>query len=253
MHCTKCGNAIKVGARFCGVCGAPITANAPITGQKSKNPFIIAALVVVIGIAAYFFANNDNPLQRGFGANVGDIIDFGGYEWRVLDIQGRQALIIMENIWDNRAYHNEWEVITWEHSPLRRELNNGFYNSFSLEDRERIVRKRISNPDNPWFGTPGGNDTEDYIFLLSIDEVVRYFGDSGMMREGRNERNFHDPYNEARIAYEADGSAWLWWLRSPGSLSIYTACVHNDGGIIMSGLIVNERSVGVRPALWLSF
>ncbi|MCL2634456.1 MAG: hypothetical protein FWD34_08100, partial [Oscillospiraceae bacterium] len=40
--------------------------------------------------------------------NVGDIIQLGGYDWRVLDVQDGRAFIITDRIIDNRAYHNEF-------------------------------------------------------------------------------------------------------------------------------------------------
>jgi hypothetical protein len=89
-------------------------------------------------------------------------------------------------------------------------------------------------------GSDTGNDTDDYIFLLSLEEVVRYFGDSGQLANGPSEnRNaIDDQYNEARIAYDFGG--W-WWLRSPGG-----------GDIGVSGTRVDDDYHGVRPALWIN-
>ena len=38
------------------------------------------------------------------------------------------------------------------------------------------------NPNNPWYGSMGGEDTQDKIFLLTIEDVVcKYFGDSSRL------------------------------------------------------------------------
>jgi hypothetical protein len=155
-------------------------------------------------------------------------------------------------------------------------LNGEFYDSFSPDDRARIVPTRNSNKDNQWYYAEamasrydfwiqhvprGGTDTDDYIFLLSLEEVVRYFGDSGQLANipSENTRRIDDQYNEARIAYSAvegpwgdsAGSASWWRLRSPGYFSNFAAFVGGIGVLYVDGDIVTGGYIGVRPALWL--
>lgn len=40
-------------------------------------------------------------------------LSFGGYNWRVLDIQNNTALIITEDIIEQRPYHDAYKDITW--------------------------------------------------------------------------------------------------------------------------------------------
>ena len=192
---------------------------------------------------------------QGEAVRVGDIIHFGGHNWRVLDVQDGRALIISENIIERRAYHAWDERITWEHSTLRHYLNNEFLNSFNATDRARITETRVINNNNPWFGTNGGNDTTDRIFLLSLEEVVRYFGNSGRLANQNHPNNenwgFHDQYNTARVARERNGNDWFWWLRSP-SYSGNTAAIVGSSGSVGVGGGVDLGIGGVRPALWLN-
>ena len=82
-----------------------------------------------------------------------------------------------EKIIENRGYHNIQVSISWEKCTLRHYLNGAFYNyKFSKEEKLRIVETMIPNNNNPWLGTSGGNATNDKVFLLSIEEVVKYFG-----------------------------------------------------------------------------
>jgi len=99
----------------------------------------------------------------------GGKIQFGGYDWFALDKQDGKTLIITEKVIDKRPYHHEETEITWETSDMRKYLNGEFYDSFSEADRARIIEVTNENPDNPWYGTSGGNQTTDRIFLLSID------------------------------------------------------------------------------------
>jgi len=185
---------------------------------------------------------------------VGNVIQFGKYKWRVLDVRDGKALLLAESIIEKRAYHNERTAITWEHCDLRKYLNGDFLNSFGAE-KERIAQVQNANPNNQWFEKiRGGNSTSDRVFLLSIEEVVKYFGDSGQLRK-RPKREFwiSDEYNTARIARLADGGgAWWWWLRSPGGHGYGAAGVDHDGYLDVSGGDVSGAEGGVRPALWLN-
>jgi len=235
-------------------------------GKPKKTLILIcAALVAVLGIGGFFLFGGSR------GPEIGEIIQFGGYDWRVLDVDRRgRALIITENVVGQRSYHDSWEAVTWETSDIRRYLNEEFYNSFSASDRARIRQTTVVNNDNPWSDAPGGNDTTDKIFLLSLEELVRYFGDSGMLAGGvdpnarydnlnsiSEDRGIHwwgfqDQYSEARIAHGADGAYAWWWLRSPGYFEFTNAaCIHFRGGVVVFGLEMDIGDGGVRPALWL--
>ena len=169
--------------------------------------------------------------------HIGDIIQFGAHQWRVLDIQDGRALIISVNILERRVYHTSNTSITWSECSLRTYLNGTFYNSdsFSAADRSRIAQVTIPNPNNPTYGTNGGPATLDRIFLLSIAEAQQYF-DS----------------NADRVA-TYDGTASWWWLRSPGSYGGDASGVLLDGRVHVLGLYVyNILGGGVRPALWVN-
>lgn len=199
---------------------------------------------------------------------AGDKISFGNYEWRVLEVQNNTALIITEYIIEQRAYHNAYKDITWADCSLRKYLNSEFYDRFTAAEKSRIIPVLNKNPDNQWYGTKGGTDTQDSIFLLSIEETVcRYFGDSSskLYSPGKNQRYWFerkDKNNSKRIARlekRKEGS-WWWWLRSPGRVSIKAVYIHGDGNIGIQGNNILKGNIsdgeckgGLRPALWLKF
>lgn len=199
---------------------------------------------------------------------AGDKISFGSYEWRVLEVQNNTALIITEYIIEQRAYHNAYKDITWADCSLRKYLNSEFYDKFTAAEKSRIIPVLNKNPDNQWYGTKGGTDTQDSIFLLSIEETVcRYFGDSSskLYSPGKNQRYWFerkDKNNSKRIARlekRKEGS-WWWWLRSPGRVSIKAVYIHGDGNIGIQGNNILKGNIsdgeckgGLRPALWLKF
>jgi len=202
---------------------------------------------------------------------VGEIIQFGGRDWRVLEVQSDRALLLHETVIVNQPYHNTHGAVTWATSSSRAWLNGAFFNSFSAVDRARILETHIVNSDNPWSGTTGGTNTTDRIFILSVEEVVRYFGDSELLELGRNEGNrdgsidrLHDiwiEWNSARSAYNDAGETSRWWVRTPGggergSNSVGAVHVGRGGYINLNGYwaeVLDESSrAGLRPALWLS-
>jgi hypothetical protein len=187
-------------------------------------------------------------------ATVGETLEFGGYEWRVLEVDGGKALLLSEYVEYAlfRQYHNESTDITWADCDLRAYLNDEFYNSFGESERARIVLTRVSTKDNEWFGNSGGDDTDDYIFLLSLEEVIRYFGDSGQLaNQPEGAFGINDEYNEARIAYDLDGSHMFWRLRSPGLGNNYAAEIGRGGDLNVMGMGVTSDS-GLRPAMWVN-
>ncbi|MDR0197434.1 MAG: fibronectin type III domain-containing protein, partial [Oscillospiraceae bacterium] len=219
--------------------------------------FRVRAYKTVSG-ADYNGANSAVKSKKTSGTATvkkGSTIKFGDYDWRVLDVDVKngRALIITDISIEYRAYNEENTDVTWETCDLRAYLNGEFYNSFGAADKARIAKTKVKNKDNQWFGTPGGKDTEDYVFLLSIEEVVKYFGDSGQLKNGNPNTGYHidDKYNEARVAYSLYGRVSDWWLRSPGEDSSHAAAVGVSGLALVSGFYV-YYNVSVRPAMWIT-
>jgi len=50
---------------------------------------------------------------------INDKLQFGEYEWRVLAVQGDNALIITDKIIEQRPYHNKYVEITWADCSMR--------------------------------------------------------------------------------------------------------------------------------------
>jgi len=179
--------------------------------------------------------NRLDVLKDSFSsAVVGNTILFGGTYWKVIDIQDDKALVVAEGITDIYPYNDDYINITWENCTLRAYLNGEFYNdTFTDGEKALIVETTVFNNDSP-YGTIGGHDTVDKVFLLSIDEVNYYFAED---------------YD--RFAYDSDGMASWWWLRSPGADNGNAAYVGSSGDIDIDGIVVYYY-VGVRPAFWLN-
>jgi len=193
-------------------------------------------------------------------------MSFGGQNWLILEKQGGKALIVKEIITEKRNYHHKVDdyhsTLSWSDCEMRSYLNNEYYNSFSDADKVRIIKTKVTTPVQPWHGTNGGPDTEDYLFLLSFQEVIKYFGDSGDMdmrkgwwanMEGLWLGNgfgqvLSDQYNNSRKVKDESDNDITWFLRTPGRLNKFIIVVNGDIGI--TGW-TPEGHHGVRPAMWV--
>ena len=107
----------------------------------------------------------------------------------------------------------------------------------------QIDEVTVSNPRNPEYGTYGGNETKDKIFLLSINEADNYLPTPELRQ------------CEATDFAKQNGAAVLkngctdWWLRSPSENSHKSAAINQNGSIRSVDCITDDYVV--RPALWL--
>ena len=174
-----------------------------------------------------------------------DYFKYEPIKWRVLQSENGEAFLLSDVILDKQIYNENDKYVTWEKSSLRAWLNKKFINrAFSDEEKEKINITEIINQDNPVYGTEGGNNTFDKIFLLSLSEVSE--------QQDGEKYGFLD--DEIRGCGKSDFSktgSW-WWLRSPGYDSGYAAGVYDYGWVYRYGHDVGSSDDGVRPALHLN-
>ena len=197
---------------------------------------------------------------------VGDTYTFGAYEqdnstsngkeaieWTVLDKDGMSLLLISKQALDCQQYNTSYTDVTWESCSLRKWMNGTFLNkAFNAEEQAQIQNTTVSADKNPEYNTNPGNATTDKVFLLSINEVEKYFNSD----EAR--KCAPTAYAKAQGAYAsynyktASGAATCWWwLRSPGSYQDNAANVLDDGSVNYFGPDVNYDNGAVRPAMWI--
>lgn len=193
------------------------------------------------------------------GAEVGDEVYLGSYEqdnneangkepiaWLVLAKDKGRVLLISKYALDARAYNTEYRDITWAECSLRKWLNTEFIDAaFTGKARDAICKTAVHNADNPQYGTEGGADTTDRIFLLSIDEANRYFSTEAARATAAT------AYAQAKKPFISDGGNSWWWLRSPGYYACGAANVSDGGMVYNIGGDVDHVIDTVRPAMWV--
>ena len=183
-------------------------------------------------------------------------------EWLVLARDGNKALLISRYGLDAQPYNREFTDITWEKCTLRTWLNGTFLNkAFTAQEQEGILVTDVDNSASQGYsgwGTSGGNNTRDKVFLLSYAEANKYFGVQHWSVSGAGDnmksRILPTSYSKKQGAFSyqtIDGKygGW-WWLRSPGSDQRYAAFVNTAGSF--DDLVVNDDRTVVRPALWVN-
>ena len=197
------------------------------------------------------------PLSLFWEVGIGEgVMEFGSYpfeadgtkkpiRWIVLKREEKKALLLSAYGLDLKPYNEERKAVTWETCTLRKWLNGDFYTeAFTEEGKKRICLTEVRNEDNPRYKTPGGNDTEDRVFLLSLSEAEKYLPED-FLRERKP-----TPFAKERGAYTWRDTCW-WWLRSPGYFPNLAAGVDCVGDIIVSGNFVYFNYYAVCPALWI--
>ena len=219
--------------------------------RTSQRSYAIPAAIggkTVVGVdAAAFYALSPLPrIRRDFVGNArgeseeGETLRLGRamekrscaetpLRWRVLCREEGRMLVLCERAVAVLPYHPELQDVTWESCALRCWLNSVFLPlSFSLAEQERILPAAVQTPDNPNFGSSGGNATEDRLFLLSAEEAAGLLKDDAARALG----------------------CW-WWLRTPGFDNSFAASVTPDGSVVRLGSFVDGDDYAVRPAMWI--
>ncbi len=209
-------------------------------------------------------------------------------EWEVLDYSddGKSALLMSRYALERKAFDESGSDDKWANSSLRSWLNNEFYDqAFTDDEMNMILTTDIVTADNPISGSDGGPDTKDKVFLLSVDELVRYYSfDSwddeqmtgyssqllidmtpyakaqmdGLYCNTITDEYYNENLLESGLDTDVIGrSGCWWWLRSsgggPNEENRYFACrVHQTGRGGWTARLVDDAGVGVRPAMWVN-
>jgi hypothetical protein len=222
--------------------------------------------------------NNMQIVDYNKNAKPGEIITFGTYpqradgadktpiKWRVLQNSGSEMFLLSEYILDCKRYQGKsvdikWRDcvdITWRDCDLRMWLNDEFYNTaFTVAEKEFIKTTHCTDM------VEGSQDTEDKVFLLSVNEIKDISDKQGKdLRRavGTDYAKTKKPDGCSLYVYdktnkdnyiirsgEEVGCSW-WWLRTQGN-KLTRAFFVGTSCSIRSYANVSAARYGVRPAL----
>lgn len=228
-------------------------------------------LLLLISISLILFSNFvlASNTTNSINYEIGDIVKFGKFEqdnnegngkedieWKVLDKNDNLYLLISNKILDNMQFNVTYGNVTYFNSTIRKYLNGTFYNTaFSGDEKSKILKIKNKNLPNSKFNIDAGADTDDNVFILSLDEFIKYFGDNDSTYSNRNANTIGTEYAYKRgLNVNFHENMWCngfspYWLRTPGSYRTSAIYVASNGGYIVWGDAVNV-SYGVRPCIW---
>ena len=198
-------------------------------------------------------------------------------KWRILSNQDGELMLLSEVLLDSQFVDSTWSALKndpWASCRLRKWLNDdekqqidlgelyknpGFLcSAFTKEEQERILVTHLQQVDNPEFGTDGGCDTDDKIYLLSYADTDNLaYGFCGKP-ESNGYRctplsGFPSQYAYAIEGEEFDPEHKLdgygYWLRTPGDAYNSMMVCYGGGGVQYNGLYCNQLKTYVRPVI----
>lgn len=209
---------------------------------------------------------------------IGDSITFGKHEmdendsngkeaieWLVLAKEENRILLLSKFALEDRPYHSidvdspfqskKYGVVTWEVSNIRAWLNNTFFeNAFCENEKNLIIDTTVTADKNEHYNVSQGKNTIDKVYLLSTDELTRYFND----KKQRYCYYYNSIYSPS------------WWTRTMGKdyhgIKCVSTCLSEGlittstgdytiddatGDISYWGENCDDEFTAVRPALWI--
>ena len=211
-------------------------------------------------------------------AEAGDVIRFGTYEldgntengkedieWIVLSTDNNKLLATTRFAVASMPYSRTLrsmpyrnpvtqktyniQACTWENSTLRKWLNSEFYNTaFGSKEKKAIVTVTNDNLEHGEeyneYVRQEGPKTKDKVFLLSEDEVNRYF-----TTEGSGSLLVPQSLINANVQYSKSTGTIQWWTRTLGSTPGDHAMVVSVLGKVLTDCEVSAYERGVRPVI----
>lgn len=189
------------------------------------------------------------------------VFKWQGYDWRVLKIEGNEALVISEKVLDSNFNADSWnDGIAFNTSGEKNNYNSSNVQQKVEEFEAKLTTNAISKTRKITVGTKDSeyvfNENNDSVFLLSYQEVKKYF-----------------PTDNQKIGYNGV-SPMIYWTRSGDRIKTADKCdpiiengkeidrictgekINNDNAMFVSynGELISadaSTKVGIRPALWL--
>ncbi|MBR4462904.1 MAG: hypothetical protein IKS51_10025 [Erysipelotrichaceae bacterium] len=240
-------------------------------------------------------------------AEIGDLVCLGNYDtypyneeteplyWRVISKQDGKLLILCDKLIDSFSFNYNPELkdldkVTWENCSLREFLNNEFLEMMFTEEERALVQTTVNENKaaneelleqwGDWEDRDGihyseqtyqfkedDSDTEDKVFLLSYQEILKYFGKPTETYQGNGDYPFTEmeanskwkamvtkTVDENAIGYfESDTRYGAWMTRT------LSTALNEDGPLVTyitsEGQVFNYYTYApmfIRPAMWIS-
>ena len=233
-------------------------------------------------------ANKENKKS----SDTNEEIEKDKIEWIVLekDEENHRVLLLSKYLLDSYCYNESTENVSWENSDIRKWLNEDFYNAaFDEKEKERIIETELNNEysldKTVRYAEYLNKDskTKDKVFLLSAEEVAKYFSSrnenqygfiAGRIaatkqtdyaryakrtypKSGKNQPKM-TPFGEGESGINQSSNLWakgnnMYWLRIPMDVNNTSPSTVSAYSRVFYGSLHSSFALGVRPAIWISY
>lgn len=183
---------------------------------------------------------------------AGETVAFGSYApgnvpaepvaWKVVERNGNVVTMVSKYLIDAKPYEVSSTSTSWEDSSLRQWLNGDFIElAFSDAERDALVTTVLENGVESDIGIDGSEPTtEDRVYLLSGEELNRYFG----KETGAFDTERSNAMAQAQLLEYFN----IWWLRTKDKDYGNPMVVFN-GTVSINWDGYGVEDTGVRPAI----
>lgn len=180
---------------------------------------------------------------------------FEPIKWRVINTTEDGYLLLADRALDAIPYNDEYVDSSWDTSTLRSWINGYFYDiAFNEEDHKDMQTIQVTPSKNPDYGIITGVDVEDYVCILSAEEISEGANGFDGDRKTELESRLCDvtDYSQAVGVGLGLNNMCKWWVRTCGVDMKSASYVNYNGIIACDGYFVIGTNIGVRPAIFLS-
>ena len=173
-------------------------------------------------------------------------------EWKVLQIENGEALLVAQNIMDAQSYITDYTTATdatWAQSAVRSWLNDTFYEqAFDTQQKAGIVESDIETLDNYAYGTRGGDATRDRLF---IPEQADFYNQTMYLYSTAQRKSTASDYAVSQGLWMHSGAGADWMTRTP-SVDQNGIVTVSDEGNQADSFKSSLQLYGVKPMMRLN-
>lgn len=221
-----------------------------------KRWFCALLCMILLVTSMPCLAETANRPQVGdhflFGRWEQDNDDTNGYEpleWFVVDEDGDRLFVMTYRCIEVAIFYHKRVSRYWGNSTLREWMNSIWIDQlFTPEEKSHILLTTVTNT-NPHSVPGAGDDTLDYIYLMSRKECMQYFPE----QEDRVAWPTAHAVAQGCTVSKKTGST-RWWLRTPGARKCDIQGIRIDGRYTSYGMQdVDWPTNCLRPVMWITW
>ncbi len=213
---------------------------------------ILLLMIVMISFNSFAYVETDL-----ISATLGDEVTFGKYfiddtgelddlKWIVIDEEDDKIFLFSKNIIDCIIYPT-----------LETYIENDFYNiAFDDMEKGRILLTQSKGSINEVYGTMIFGKSDRHVFLLTKEDVDKYFGDDTKVTYPfvlgvGTKYAYSKGLSKIRLNDTLDIYTSSYWIEGAGAEEDFRQVVSYSGKVLIDGYYNLRTDCGFRPAIWV--